>query len=838
MMTAEDVLTRLLQFELKIQAIRLSFVEGDAHQKIDKEFLMEILPVLNELSLKKDETSQKQLIAITALLWHYRNVEWDGLRNHLILFLSRAGFGPSSIMLDKEYSHSEHTYSFSTSIINQYAVSIAQARNDVYVAGQQFLLTDFQKELWEILDKGPLVGISAPTSAGKSFLILLKAIKLLMEKPGTIVYIVPTLSLVNQVMEDFRKMLDRFELNEYSLETTLNPSNYSSESVYILTQEKAIAAFSQNEIPFKDVRLLVVDEIQNVERVASHDEMRAKVLYDLMVEFRNTVNLDHVIVSGPRIIKIDELSESIFGIKAIKKETSSSPVLNLTYSINLKGKNYYFKVFSDLLPRPLEIRITEKDAIKGYGRSNYEENYLSYLNEFVRSLEDECVMIFSPTTLACRHISEYISRVTPEEDNKYLNNLADFIVDTVHRSYGLPSVIKKGIAYHHSRLPSHVRRVLEHAIKNGRIKVVIATTTLLQGVNLPVQNIIIRNPNLYLKKRKNSVRLSNYELANLRGRAGRLLKDFIGRTFIMDEGSFQDEENSQLDLFKDTEKELQVGYGKKYFEFKKDIKSDIRTGTGSTADNTEYSYITTYIRQTVMKHGIRSQVMLNRVGINLTDKELNEIISGLNVVTIDRNLCARNRYWDPIDLNRLQQMKLPVEFPTKPGAFNNASKLKAILLFLRQHFSIYYNRYFGVEPGEERDVLISMCILADQWANEKTLKEILSTPFYNNDKNTAKNIDTTIENLEKNISYGMALLLKPLYDIKAQDSMFPRFIEVGAYKPLTRRLIELNIPRETAIYLNGILREQQFEIKEELIAEIRRIRSRLPYWYRIQVENI
>jgi hypothetical protein len=833
MMTAENVLTRLLQFELKIQAIRLSFVEGDAHQKIDEEFLMEILPVLNELSLKKDETSQKQLIAITALLWHYRNIEWDGLRNHLLLFLSRAGFGPSSIMLDREYSHSEHSYSFSTSIMNQYAVSIAQAKNDVYIAGQQFLLTDFQKELWDILDNGPLVGISAPTSAGKSFLILLKAIKLLMEKPGTIVYIVPTLSLVNQVMEDFRKMLDRFDLNQYSLETTFNPSNYSSESVYVLTQEKAIAAFSQNEIPFKDVRLLVVDEIQNVERVASHDEMRAKVLYDLMVEF-NTVKIDHVIVSGPRIIKIDELSESIFGKKAIKKETSSSPVLNLTYSIYLKGKNYYFKVFSDLLPRPLEIKITEKDAIKGYGKSKYEEDYLSYLNEFIRSMEDERVMIFSPNPLACGQISDYLSRVTPEEESKYLDDLADFIVDTVHQSYGLPSVIKKGIAYHHSRLPSHVRRVLEYAIKKGKIKVVIATTTLLQGVNLPVQNIIIRNPNLYIQKKKNSVRLSNYELANLRGRAGRLLKDFIGRTFIMDEASFQDEKNPQLDLFKDTEKELHVGYGKKYLEYKKEIKSDIRDGAGNTANNVEYSYITTYIRQTVMKHGIRSQVMLNRVGINLTDKELNDIISGLNVVRIDRNLCARNRYWDPIDLNRLQQMKLPVDLPSKPGTFNNARHLKDTLLFLRQHFSAYYNRYFGIEAGGERDVLLSMCILADQWANEKTLKEILSNSFYS----SAKNIDTAIENLEKNISYGMALLLKPLYDIKAQNSMYPRFIEVGAYKPLTRRLIELNIPRETAIYLNGILRGQQLETKEELIAEIRRLRSSLPYWYRIQVESI
>ncbi|MBK6364462.1 MAG: hypothetical protein IPF52_13575 [Saprospiraceae bacterium] len=65
---------------------------------------------MNELSIKTDEQSKKQLIAICALLWTYRKKEWDGLKNYLILFLSRAGFGPSSIMIDSEYSFSENQF--------------------------------------------------------------------------------------------------------------------------------------------------------------------------------------------------------------------------------------------------------------------------------------------------------------------------------------------------------------------------------------------------------------------------------------------------------------------------------------------------------------------------------------------------------------------------------------------------------------------------------------------------------------------------------------------------------------------------------------------------------
>ncbi|WP_276484762.1 DEAD/DEAH box helicase [Paraflavitalea pollutisoli] len=836
-MIANEILARLLQFELKIQAIRLQFLEGDVQEKLDEDFLMEILVVINELSLKKDEPSQRLLIGIAALLWNYKDPAWDGLRDHLLLLLSRAGFGPSTIMLDREYSRQEKTYSFGTGLMNSYAVGLAQARNEIFVGGVRFMLTDFQKELWDSLRDGRLVGISAPTSAGKSFLILLKAIEQILEDYGTVVYIVPTLSLVNQVVGDFRKMLNQFGLQDYSIETSYNPAHHTLKTIYVLTQERAIAAFSLPEVPFGEVRMLVVDEIQNVERVGNPDELRAKVLYDMMVEFRNRVEVDLIIVSGPRIVKIDELSTNIFGKNAVKKETKASPVLNLTYSVHRKGEQYYFKVFCDLLKAPLEVKIAETERIKGYGQVQYRDGYLNYLKGFAENLDDECVLIFSPTPDTCITITDHLKQSAPDQDKEYLNGLAAYIADTVHPDYGLPEVIRKGITYHHARLPSHVRRVVEHAVKEGAIKVVVATTTLLQGVNLPVQNIIIRNPNLNQKKKnQQSSRLSNYELANLRGRAGRLLQDFIGRTFIMDEESFQESKAQQLDLFKDTEKELQVGYGKKYNEFKRDITSDLKAGRGLTEENAEYSYVTTYIRQTVLKHGLRAQVPLNSVGIQLTDRELNDIIAGLNSIELDRDLCARNRYWDPLDLERMRTLRLPVTLPTKPGDFDNAARLKALLQFMEQYFPAYYKRHFKVEQSGERDILISICILADKWANEKQIREILATSFYSGN---TKRINAAIKHMEKNIAQGMALLFKPLYDVKAGDSMYPRFLEVGAYKPLTRRLIDLNIPRETAIYLGSLLRNINNDTsRNELIKEIRRIRKELPYWYQVQLDNI
>ena len=109
-MEAKDILIKLLHLELVTNANRLKFVAGNSDEQIDEEFLTDAISALNELSVKTDELSKKQLIAICALLWTYRRKEWDGLKNYLILFLSRAGFGPSSIMIDSEYSFADKQF--------------------------------------------------------------------------------------------------------------------------------------------------------------------------------------------------------------------------------------------------------------------------------------------------------------------------------------------------------------------------------------------------------------------------------------------------------------------------------------------------------------------------------------------------------------------------------------------------------------------------------------------------------------------------------------------------------------------------------------------------------
>jgi replicative superfamily II helicase len=832
-MRKSKVLNQLLNIELHNNAYKLGFIE-EQNLSISKELLNESISVLNQLSINDDEESKKYLIAISALLWTYKDSNWDGLKDYLTLFLSRAGFGPSSIMVDKDYNSVDSTFAQGSSIINKFSITLSHLEYEIKIDEKVFLISDFQKSIWDGIEKSKVVGISAPTSAGKSFLILLKAIDLIIKESGAIIYIVPTLSLVSQVQSDFRKMLDEFSLDEYSIETAFNRQYNHEKTIFILTQEKAISAFSQKNNPFPNLRLLVIDEIQNVERVENSDDNRAKVLYDLMIELKNTSIIDHIIISGPRIENIDKLGLEIFGQETLLKETNASPVLNVTYSISKIKKESFLNLHFDLSEQPIKLKINNTEGIIFKG-SLYNDNYLKILNQFLNTFnEKESNIIFSPTSPTCTTIANYISSKTVSKNSQYLNGLSEFIASTIHPNYPLVQSVKKSIVYHHGKLPVHIRLVIEHAIKQKEINTIICTTTLLQGVNLPVQNIIIRNPNLYIRQKHNSAKLTNYEVSNLRGRAGRLLKDFVGRTYILDENGFNQTDTKQLELFKDNSKDIKVGYGSKFNQYKDSIIQDIKDGVGNNENNKDYSFLNTYLRQTIIRQGDKSIEYLKDVGIILEKKIFEEFQTAIDSLKVSKDVCSKNRYWDPVDLNKLFLMSSKIELPTDPNDSNLSQKLKQVILFIKENFPIYYDRYFSVKEIDGRDMILSKCFLIDKWIKEKPLIEFFTHSYYSDPDNIEKDISF----IQNKVSYGLPLMMKPLYDIKLPDSLFTRFIEMGAYTPITRKLIDFNIPRETAIYLNKNYTIENIDDRKLMIQQIRRLREILPYWYKIQLELI
>ena len=87
--------------------------------------------------------------------------------------------------------------------------------------------------------------------------------------------------------EDYNSMLTKVGIEDYLITNNLEVGeSQAKHTIYVWTQEKAISALSTDEfsgMPQKTI--LIVDEIQNIERIVDDTDIRAKILFDTLQEF-------------------------------------------------------------------------------------------------------------------------------------------------------------------------------------------------------------------------------------------------------------------------------------------------------------------------------------------------------------------------------------------------------------------------------------------------------------------------------------------------------------------------------------------------------------------------
>lgn len=101
-------------------------------------------------------------------------------------------------------------------------------------------------------------------------------------------------------------------------------------------------------------------------------------------------------------------------------------------------------------------------------------------------------------------------------------------------SHPLVDVLAVGVAYHHAALPVDVQSEIEDACRSGLITVVCATTTLTEGINLPVRTVVICERGFRTEEGFQTV-LSPSGVINAAGRAGRAGRETEGWVVIADQ---------------------------------------------------------------------------------------------------------------------------------------------------------------------------------------------------------------------------------------------------------------------------------------------------------------
>ncbi|MCL1029810.1 DEAD/DEAH box helicase [Serratia silvae] len=836
-----NVLKKLLTIELFNIAANLQFID-EKPSNIEYDDLIKIVSTSEKLSRQGTIESKEKTILIIALCWEYCDDNYkSSLREIFILQLTRIGFSPSTILLDSNYAENKKYYAFN-SYLNQLQVAISQQEHTVSIGDENYVLSNFQRNVWDASEKYKYVAISAPTSAGKSFVIYLRIIKDILSGFSRFVYIVPTISLINQVTKDLSLLLKKMQLSHIKVLNNLYDDDFDNK-IYILTQERLISFFNKEDTNFT-CEIIIIDEIQNIERVANDDSQRSKILYDVLKEIDRTDSVKQVILSGPGLRNIGDLSNSIFKGKCHVVEDIVPPVLNITYSISYHEKTAYLNQYTPFLDSHNRVLISNDSMLPPSKKVMYNDYFHDFLSNLIINIGRKPKnIIFSPTPDQARKTAiALFERDINNYDDVLINSLSDYIKDFVHTEYDLARTVTKKIAYHSGSLPLHIRSSIENAFVDGVIDNVVCTTTLMQGVNFPASNVIIRNPNLYIRRKSGIAqsKLSDYEFSNLRGRAGRLLKEFIGRTIVLDEPTFLSEENDNnfKNTIKTFEKEITVGYGSSYRASQTEIERILMTN--NILIDGEYKHLLTYIRNTLYKNGMSGIKMLREVGINISSEVATHALHYISKLQSPRHYILNNRYWDPFDLELLFIEKNKDKFLTLPSTIwskNLTSQLQSAILKMAKIFPYYFKKYISKEINEI--FIYSVCINATKWCREIPLKDILEERDFSNSKDVSKSIDDAIKIITRTVSYGLPMFLKPLADLGDKENNILSHIENGTYTVVSKNLTNQGIPRDTAIYLNTqyIKNSPEFSMNQ-VIKKVQNDVHHNNYWILKQIEHL
>lgn len=138
----------------------------------------------------------------------------------------------------------------------------------------------------------------------------------------------------------------------------------------------------------------------------------------------------------------------------------------------------------------------------------------------------QTIVYFNGKTKAVEAALELSERLQ-EIDDEDLTSLSKDIANEVHGDYYLAKIIKKGIAYHIGYLPAAIRMRIEDMFRKGKITTMFCTSTLLEGVNLPADNLFITDNKIFRST------MSPVDFRNLIGRVGRIEYNLYGNVIFV-----------------------------------------------------------------------------------------------------------------------------------------------------------------------------------------------------------------------------------------------------------------------------------------------------------------
>ena len=135
-------------------------------------------------------------------------------------------------------------------------------------------------------------------------------------------------------------------------------------------------------------------------------------------------------------------------------------------------------------------------------------------------------IVICPTIPTVWTIGEELSGELPEADDPDIALVQRYLAAEISEDYALIGMLARRVGVHHAGLSDETRALMEWLAEQGKLRILVATTGLSQGLNFPVSSILLASRNLPSGKFNRP--MTAREFWNLAGRAGRVDQDSIG----------------------------------------------------------------------------------------------------------------------------------------------------------------------------------------------------------------------------------------------------------------------------------------------------------------------
>lgn len=383
----------------------------------------------------------------------------------------------------------------------------------------------FQTKLWSELSNSDWVSATAPTAAGKTFIVLNWLLsQFTNNRCHSCVFIAPTRALVSEIERQLNRL--KIEHGLSGLKVSSLPlrelTSHTEPFITVFTQERLHIFLNANDSPHK-FDIAIVDEAQKLS-----DDRRGVILQDAIERVCRANNCCKMVFLSPHSENPEVLLESApaNAVKATVPSHSATVMQNLlvaeqvprkpmewTLSLAISGALATLGTFS-LLDRPTTIR--KKMAFIALALGEKTAGTLVYVNGPNEAERIAAIIFDGLQNDECL-------------DDTDLNDFSESCKKIIHPKFQLARLVKRGVAFHYGNMPSILREEIERLFTNGKIKFLVSTSTLIEGVNLACKTIIVRGP-----KKGKGRDMSPQDFWNLAGRAGRWGADFYGNIVCVD----------------------------------------------------------------------------------------------------------------------------------------------------------------------------------------------------------------------------------------------------------------------------------------------------------------